>query len=51
MLGCRSLSLPLITCDLNIERTFRWLGEHTTKTMGDPLALRGHYLPTTFTSP
>jgi hypothetical protein len=62
MLGCRSLSLPLISCDLDIERTLRQLRsvrnsnllkEHPTKTMGDnnPMALRDHNLPTTYTSP
>jgi hypothetical protein len=62
MLGRRSLSLPLISCDPNIERTLRQLrsernsnllGEHITETMGDnnPMALRDHYLPTTYTSP
>jgi hypothetical protein len=44
MLGRRSLSLPLISCDPDIERTLRQLisernsnllGERTTKTMGD----------------
>jgi hypothetical protein len=62
MLGCRSLSLPLISCELDIERALRQLksernsnlvGERTTETMGDnnPMALRDHYLPTTYTSP
>jgi hypothetical protein len=62
MLGCHSLSLPLISCDPNIELTLRQLrskrnsnllGECTTETMGDnnPMALRDHYLPTTYTSP
>jgi hypothetical protein len=62
MLGRCSLSLPLISCDPDIERTFRQLrsernsnllGERLTETMGDnnPMALRDHYLPTTCTSP
>jgi hypothetical protein len=62
MLRRHSLSLPLISCDLNIERTLRQLrsernsnllGERPTETMGDnnPLALRDHYLLTTYTSP
>ena len=59
MLGRRSLSLPLIACDPDIEHTLRQLRaeknsnllrEHTTETMGDHVALRDHYLPTTHTS-
>jgi hypothetical protein len=62
MLDHRSLSLPLIFWDPDIERTLRQLRsernsnlprERTTETMGDnnPIALRDHYLPTTYTSP
>lgn len=62
MLGRRSLSLPLISCYPDIERILRQLrsernsnllGKRTTETMGDdnPIALRDHYLPTTYTSP
>jgi hypothetical protein len=62
MLGRRSLSLPLIYSDLDIGRTLRQLrserdsnllGECPTETMGDnnTMALRDHYLPTTYTPP
>jgi hypothetical protein len=60
MLGRRSLSLPLIACNPDIKHTFKQLRaemnsnllwKHTTETMGGPIALRDHYLPTTFTSP
>jgi hypothetical protein len=62
MLGRHCLSLLLISCDPDIERTLRQLrsernsnllGERTIETMGDdnPMALRDHYLPTTYTSP
>jgi hypothetical protein len=58
----RSLSLPLNSCDLDIERTLRQLrsernsnllGARLTETMGgdNPMALQDHYLPTTYTSP
>jgi len=61
-MGRRSISLPFISCDpdiehalrqLRIERNSNLLGESPTKTMGDnnPMALRDHYLPTTYTSP
>jgi hypothetical protein len=62
MLGRRSLSLPLITCDLDIEHTLRQLiaeresnlpKEPTTDTMaGAPhVALQDHYIPPTYTTP
>jgi hypothetical protein len=62
MLGCPFLLLPLISCDPDIERSLRQLrskrnsnllGECATETMGDnnPMALRDHYLPTTYISP
>ena len=62
MLGRQSLSLPLIACDPDIEHTLRQLRakrnsklpkEHTTETMGEVnhVALRDHYLPTTYTTP
>jgi hypothetical protein len=62
MLGRHSLSLPLIYCNPDIERTLRQLRserssnlleKHAIETMGDnnPMALRDHYLPTTYTSP
>jgi hypothetical protein len=62
MLGHHSLSLPLITYDLDFECTLRQtrakrnsnlLGERHTETMGDGnlVALRDHYLPTMYTSP
>jgi hypothetical protein len=61
MLGCRSLSLPLITCDLDIEHTLRQLRverksklpkEHTTETMAgaNHVALQDHYIPPTYTT-
>ena len=62
MLGRRSLSLPLITCDSNIEHTLRQLRvkrksnlpkEHTTNTMAKVphVALQDHYIPPTYTTP
>ena len=62
MLGCRSLSLPLIACDPNIEHTLRQLRaekkanlskENITDTMvGAPhVALQDHYIPPTCTTP
>ena len=58
----RSLSFPLIPCDLKLEHTLRQtrvernsnlLGEHHTETMGEVnhVALRDHYLLTTYTTP
>jgi hypothetical protein len=57
MLGCHSLSLPLISCNLDVERNLRQLRsernsnllrEPPIKTMveGHPVALRDYYLPT-----
>jgi uncharacterized coiled-coil protein SlyX len=62
MLGRRSLSLLLITCDPGIEHTLRQLRakrksnlpkEHTTDTMvGVPhVALQDHHIPPTYTTP
>jgi hypothetical protein len=62
MLGRRSLSLPLISCNLDIEHTLRQLRakrkaslskENTTDTMaGVPhIALQDHYIPPTYTTP
>ena len=62
MLGHQSLSLPLITCDPNIEHTLRQLRaerkstlpkEHTTDTMAEVphVALQDHYIPPTYTTP
>jgi hypothetical protein len=62
MLGRRSLSLPLISCDPDIEHTLRQLRaerkaslskENTTDTMaGVPhVALQDHYIPPTYTTP
>ena len=62
MLGRRSLSLPLITCDPDIEHTFRQIKaernsslskEHTTDTMvgANHVALQDHYIPPTYTTP
>jgi uncharacterized coiled-coil protein SlyX len=62
MLGRRSLSLPLISCDPDIEHTLRQLRaerkaslskENTTDTMaGIPhVALQDHYIPPTYTTP
>jgi hypothetical protein len=62
MLGRRSLSLPLISCDLDIEHTLRQIRaekkaslskENTTDTMaGAPhVALQDHYIPPTYTAP
>jgi hypothetical protein len=62
MLGRRSLSLPLISCDPDIEHTLRQLKaerkaslskENTTATMaGAPhVALQDHYIPPTYTTP
>ena len=59
MLGHQSLSLPLITCDPNIEHTFRQISaewnsnlpkEHTTDTMAraNHVALQYHYIPPTY---
>jgi len=61
MLNHRSLSLPLNSCDLEIERTLRQLRseknsnlleERLTKTIDENnhMALKDHYLPTTYTS-
>jgi hypothetical protein len=62
MLGRRSLSLPLITCDPNIEHTLKQLRakrksnlpkEPTTNTMAKAphVALQDHYIPLTYTTP
>jgi hypothetical protein len=62
MLGHRSLSLPLITCDPNIEHTLRQIRaernsklskEHTTDTISgaNHIALQDHYIPPTYTIP
>ena len=62
MLGHRSLSLPLITCDPDIEHTLRQIRaerssklskEHTTDTMAgaNHVALQDHYIPPTYTTP
>jgi hypothetical protein len=62
MLGRRSLSLPLITCDPNIEHTLRQIRaernsklskEHTTNTMAgaNHVALQDLYIPPTYTTP
>jgi hypothetical protein len=62
MLGRRSLSFPLIPWDLQLECTLRqtraeWnsnlLEEHYTETIGEGnhMALRGHCLPTMYTTP
>jgi hypothetical protein len=62
MLGRRSLSFPLIPCDLELERTLRQtrfernsnlLEERHTETMGEVnhVVLRYHYLPITYTTP
>ena len=62
MLGCRSLSFPLIDCDPDIEHTLRQLRternsnfpkEHTTDTMAQTnhVALQDHYIPPTYTTP
>ena len=62
MLDRRSLSLPLITCDLYIEHTLRQIRakrnsklskEHTTDTMArvPHVALQDHYIPPTYTTP
>jgi hypothetical protein len=62
MLGRQSLSLPLITCDPDMEHTLRQLRverksnlpkEHTTDTMaGAPhVGLQDHYIPPTYTTP
>jgi uncharacterized coiled-coil protein SlyX len=62
MLGRRSLSMPLIPCDPDIEHTLRQLRaerkaslsrENTTDTMaGIPhVALQDHYIPPTYTTP
>jgi hypothetical protein len=59
MLGCQSLSLQLITCDPDIEHTFRQIKaernsklpkEHTTDTMvgANHIALQDHYIPPTY---
>ena len=61
MLGRRSLSLPLITCDPDIEHTLRKIRaernsnlpkEHTTDTMAvaNHVALQDHYIPPTYTT-
>jgi hypothetical protein len=62
MLGRQSLSLPLNSCDPDIEHTLRQLRakrkaslskENTTDTMaGVPhIALQDHYIPPTYTTP
>jgi uncharacterized coiled-coil protein SlyX len=62
MLGRRSLSLPLVSCDPDIEHTLRQLRaerkaslskENTIDTMaGIPhIALQDHYIPPTYTTP
>jgi hypothetical protein len=62
MLGRQSLSLPLISCDPDIEHTLRQIRaernsklsiEHTIDTMaGVPhVALQDHYIPPTYTTP
>jgi hypothetical protein len=62
MLGRRSLSLPLITCESDIEHTLRQIRakrnsklpkEHTTDTMAgaNHVALQDHYIPPTYTTP
>jgi hypothetical protein len=62
MLGHRSLSLPLITCDPDIERTLRHLrAEKQSNLPSDPItdimagapfvALQDHYIPPTYTTP
>jgi hypothetical protein len=62
MLGHRSLSLPLITCDLDIKYSLRQIRakrnsklskEHTTDTMAGAqhVALQDHYIPPTYTTP
>ena len=62
MLGHWSLSLPSITCDLDIEHTLRQIKaernsklskEHNTDTMarGNHVALQDHYIPPTYTTP
>jgi hypothetical protein len=62
MLGRRSLSLPLISCDPDIEHTLRQMRtkrnselliEHTTNIMaGAPhVALQDHYIPPTYATP
>ena len=62
MLGRRSLSLPLITCDPDIEHTHRQIRaernsnlpkEHTTNTMAraNHVALQDHYIPPIYTIP
>ena len=62
MLGRRYLSLPLITCDPDIEHTLRQLRaksksnlpkEHTTDTMARAphVALQDHYIPPIYSTP
>jgi hypothetical protein len=62
MLGRRSLSLPLITCDPDIEHTLRQIRAErnsklskirTTDTMAgaNHVALQDHYIPLTYTTP
>jgi hypothetical protein len=62
MLGRRSLSLPLITCDPDIEHTLRQIRAErnsklskirTTDTMAgaNHVALQDHYIPPTYTTP
>jgi hypothetical protein len=62
MLGRQSLSLPLISCDPDIEHTLRQISaernsklstENTTDIMaGAPhVALQHHYIPPTYTTP
>jgi hypothetical protein len=62
MLGHRSLSFPLISCDPNIKHTLRklrsernsnLLRERLNETMSDdnPMTLRDHYLPILYSSP
>ena len=59
MLGHHSLSFLLSACDSDIEHIIRQLKaernsnlleECTIETIGDPIALRDHNLPTTSTS-
>jgi hypothetical protein len=62
MLVRHSLSIPLISCNLDIEctlrqlrseRNYNLLREYPTETMAEEhlVALRDHYHPTTYTSP
>jgi hypothetical protein len=62
MHGRRSLSLPLLNCDLDLERTLRCRRterDSNLREQTDPMAeelvrttlLRDHYVPSTYTSP